>query len=71
MEVKARILDCPEQDEHIVRRLGKAVVVLWDSLPKPVQAQLVKQAVLMHDRDRHLQLRQKVNAFIRAWKTIE
>jgi hypothetical protein len=71
MEIKARILDCPDSDEHIVRRLGKAVVVLWDSLPAPVQDQLLKQAVLMHDRQRALQLKQKIKAFIKEWKTIE
>lgn len=71
MEIKARILDCPESDEHIVRRLGKAVVVQWDSLPKPIQDQLVKQAALIHDRERTLQLRQKIKAFIQKWKTVE
>lgn len=71
MEIKARILDCPESDEHIVRRLGKAVVVLWDSLPRSIQDEIVKQAVLMHDRDRPLQLRQKIKAFIQTWKTIK
>jgi hypothetical protein len=40
MEIKARILDCPDSDEHIVRRLGKAVVVLWDSLPAPPDSTL-------------------------------
>jgi hypothetical protein len=71
MEVRARILQCAESDEHIVRRLGKAVVVQWDSLPVDVQAQLLKQAVLMYDKQRTLQLRQKIKAFIQRWKTIE
>jgi hypothetical protein len=71
MEVRARILQCAESDEHIVRRLGKAVVVQWDSLPADVQAHLLKQAVLMYDKQRTLQLRQKIKAFIQRWKTIE
>jgi hypothetical protein len=71
MQIKARILDCPESDEHIVRRLGKAAVILWDDLPRPIQDRLVKQAVLMHDRQRALQLRHKIRAFIQVWKTIE
>ena len=71
MKIKARILDCPESDEHSVRRLGKAVVVLWDQLPTQSQDQIVKQAVLMHDRDRALQLRHRIVAFIQAWKTTE
>jgi hypothetical protein len=71
MEIKARILDCPESEEHIVRRLGKAAVVLWDTLPAPVQDQILKQAALMHDRERTLQLRQRIKAFIKQWKVIE
>jgi len=71
MEIRARILECAESDEHIVRRLGKAVVVQWDALPVDVQDQLLKQAVLMYDKQRTLQLRQKIKAFIQKWKTIE
>ena len=71
VEIKARIVDCPESDEHIVRRLGKSVVVLWDTLSKPTQDQILKQAALMHDRQRALQLRQKIKGFIRQWKTVE
>jgi hypothetical protein len=71
VEITARILDCPNSDEHIVRRLGKAVVVQWDSLPEAVQDLLLKQALLMHDRDRALQLRQKTKAFIERWKIVE
>jgi hypothetical protein len=71
MEIRARVLECADGDEHIVRRLGKAVVVQWDSLPTAIQDQLLKQAVLMHDKQRTLQLRQKIKAFIEKWKTIE
>jgi hypothetical protein len=71
VEIKARILDCPDSDEHLVRRLGKAVVVQWDRLPEDVQDLLLKQAVLMHDRHRALQLRQKIKTFIAQWKIVE
>lgn len=71
MQVKARILDAPESDMHIIHRLGKAVVVQWDSLPAPVQALVLKQAVLMHDQVRATQLRQKISAFIQRWKIFE
>jgi hypothetical protein len=70
VEIKARILDCPDSDEHLVRRLGKAVVVQWDNLPADVRDLLLKQAVLMHDRHRALQLRQKIKAFIEQWKIV-
>ena len=71
MEVRSRILDCPAKDEHIVRRLGKAVVVQWDALPGAVQDLILKQAVLMHDKHRVLQLRHKIREFIRNWKVVE
>ena len=71
MEIKARILECPDSDEHLVRRLGKAVVVQWESLPKDAQDLVLKQAALMHDRHRALQLRQKIKAVIEQWKIVE
>ena len=71
MEIRPRILDCPASDEHIVRRLGKAVVVQWDALPGSVQYLILKQAVLMHDQNRVLQLRHKIKAFIQNWKIVE
>lgn len=71
MQITSRILDCPESEAHIIRRLGKAVVVQWDNLPEPVQALLLKQAVLMHDQVRAIQLRQKIKSFIQRWKIVE
>jgi hypothetical protein len=47
------------------------VVILWDTLPMPVQDQIAKQAALVHDRQRTLQLRQKIKAFIKQWKFVE
>ena len=41
------------------------------TLPEPVQKQILKQAVLMHDRQRALQLQQKIMGFVRHWKTTE
>ena len=71
MDVRPRILDCPANDEHIVRRLGKAVVVQWDALPAPVQDLILRQALVMHDRDRVLQLRHKIRAFVQNWKIVK
>jgi hypothetical protein len=71
MEIRPRILDCPARDEYVVRRLGKAVVVQWDALPVDVQNLILKQAALMHDQTRVLQLRHKIKAFIRNWKIVE
>lgn len=41
-----------------IRRLGKAVIVQWDSLPKDVQDQdrIREQAVFMHDSQETVQL---------------
>jgi hypothetical protein len=71
MEIRSRIMVCPSNDEHFVRRLGKAVVVQWDALPSPTQDLILKQAVLMHDQHRVLQLRHKLKAFIQNSKIVE
>lgn len=62
--VKSRILDYKEEDEHILRRLGTAVVVQWDSLPPAVQQLIRSQAVFMHDRYQTVQLNEQIGLFI-------
>ena len=37
--------------EHILRRLGQAIVLHWQELPKVVQDVMVEQAALVADRD--------------------
>ena len=63
-EIRARDLHSDESEEHILRRLGKAVVAQWDHLPQPVRDQLVAQAVLVQDRDQSPDLHHQIMAVI-------
>ncbi len=65
-DITGRSLDYADEDEHILRRLGGAVVVHWKSLPKDVQDTLLEQAVFMNDRVPAVQLKQQIEAFIRV-----
>lgn len=38
-------------DEHLLRRLGQAVVLHWDELPDDLQDLLIDQAEVVLDRD--------------------
>ena len=44
-DIKAAQVMCSSDEEHILRRLGAAVVVQWDELPGDVHALLLEQAV--------------------------
>ncbi len=37
--------------EHLLRRLGEALVVQWDALPDDVQDLLIDQAAVVDDRE--------------------
>lgn len=65
MRVKAEVVDYTEDDEHILRRLGCAIVVQWPNLPKEIQYLLVEQATFMHDRYQTAQLKQQISGFIK------
>jgi hypothetical protein len=41
----------PSEDEHMVRRLGSAVLSLWSGLPPDIQQQLLSEANLVWDRE--------------------
>jgi hypothetical protein len=47
---RAIVPNYDSDDEHIVRRLGAAVVALWGNLDHATQARLLSQATLMHMR---------------------
>jgi hypothetical protein len=68
MPVAAMMPNYPEDDEHILRRLGAAVVGQWDALPENIRSLLVEQATFMHDRYQTVQLRQQIDAFIEDHK---
>ncbi|RYG31893.1 MAG: hypothetical protein EON93_12175 [Burkholderiales bacterium] len=57
-------IDYAEDEEHILRRLGGAVVALFDTLPEDIQELLVEQATHMIDRHQTVQLKQQIENFI-------
>lgn len=62
--VQAAHIEHTDDEEHILRRLGGAVIVQFANLPKAIQELLVEQATFMHDRHETVQLKQQIEAFI-------
>ena len=69
--IRARILNVPDAEMHLIRRLGRAVVAQWETLDTATQARLLDQATSMHDDHQTVQLRQQIEAFIAKWKGVE
>ncbi len=53
-----------EAEEHVPRRLGKAVLALWSDLPPEVRNALFEQALLVGDRHEAEDLRHDIWALI-------
>jgi hypothetical protein len=51
-------------DDHLVRRLGWALVSQWKTLPADVQGRLKEQAIFVHDKDT-TSLPEQINAFLK------
>jgi hypothetical protein len=62
--IVARVIPYSEDQEHILRRLGGAVVAQWDALPAEAQDIILMQAPLIYDRDECSQVYQQIDAFI-------
>lgn len=54
-----------QDEQHIVQRLGAAVISCWEELPQPVRAMLVKQAMKVLDGDETDQFDRQLKNFIR------
>lgn len=52
-------------DEHIIRRLGWAVIRQWANLPEDVKQRIREQAVFTEDRYQTSQLSEQINIFLR------
>lgn len=63
MAVEAFIPPPIGDQDHIIRRLGWAVVRHWSSLPGNVQADVYQQALLVQDQNR-VQLYEELASFI-------
>jgi hypothetical protein len=58
-----------DAQEHLLRRLGQAVVLHWDELPDDLQDVLIDQAVAVQDRDEAAHEAGDIETFIRTVKT--
>ena len=47
----ALTLKYKQAQEHLLRRLGRAVVLHWEELPKALQNVVIDQAAIVGDRD--------------------
>ncbi len=54
-----------QDEQHIVQRLGAAVISCWEELPQSVRAMLVKQAMKVLDGDETDQFDLQLKNFIR------
>lgn len=64
--VAKRTLRYREAQEHMLRRLGQAVVLQWDALPDELQDLLIDQAVAVDDRDERVVEAKDVEGFVRT-----
>ncbi len=55
-----------EGEEHLVRRLGAALVSCWNEIPKDAQENLIERAILVLDEDRSEHLAEQLKSFIAA-----
>lgn len=66
---KRLTLKYKDADEHLLRRLGQALVLQWDELPDELQDVLIDQAALVDDRDEAAHGADEIERFIRGVKT--
>ncbi len=66
---KAQTLKYNEADEHLLRRLGQALVLQWDELSDDLQDVLIDQAAGVADRDEAAHGAEEIERFIRGVKT--
>jgi hypothetical protein len=68
-QVMALTLKYGDAQEHLLRRLGQAVVLHWDELPDALQDLLIDQAAVVIDRDESAHESGDIEGFIRSAKT--
>lgn len=70
MQVTPRTLKYRPADEHLLRRLGAALVLQWDELSDEMQDLLIDQAVAVDDADPAPHGPGEIETFIRSVKTV-
>ncbi len=68
MDTKGQHIDYQPDEEHVLRRLGGAVVILWDRLPADARSMILAQATQMLDREPAVQLGEQIEGFIEKYK---
>lgn len=67
--VVPKTLKYREAQEHLLRRLGSALVLQWDALPDDLQDLVIDQAAIVEDRSDEPHSAIEIAAFIRDAKT--
>ncbi len=57
-----------EEEEHILRCLGAAVIMHWNDLPTDIQRELFDHAISMGELGRTAELKDQVARFLRKYK---
>ncbi len=68
-QAETKIVKYSAGQEHLVRRLGAALVVQWDALPDELQDLLIDQAAMVDDREGPTTARDIEN-FIRSVRSV-
>ena len=68
--VMALTLKYGDAQEHLLRRLGQALVLQWDELPDALQDVLIDQAAAVQDREHAAHAATDIEAFIRTVKSV-
>jgi hypothetical protein len=67
MDIKGTVPKNTEEEAHIVRRLGWAVIEQWTVLPDDVKRRILEQAVFVHDQYQTVGLKEQIEGFIRKY----
>lgn len=67
-QVVAKTVKYRADQEHVLRRLGGALVLQWDALPEDLQDLIVDQAAIVDDRDEAPHEAGDIENFIRGAK---
>jgi hypothetical protein len=70
-QAEAKTVRYKTEQEHLVRRLGEALVVQWDALPDDLQDLLIDQAALVEDREDAPHATVDIEGFIRSAKVVQ
>ena len=68
--VAPRALKYAVQQEHLLRRIGGALVMHWDELPDELQDLLIDQAAVTGDRETARHEAADIENFVRSVKTV-